>query len=971
MEDNPTQEIPAYVRHRGWQVKTRIAVVILIFIGSMIIYWFVSSSMENRQDGRHRGSISGKSRKMAHLERLSDQVLPLEYTLKILPILEENNFTMIGDTQIQFYSKVPTKHIRFHARKLLIQDISVKEFRSPNASKLTSTYAVMDDEEDFIDVFLLHVLITEKIYILHIKYMIPLYQKPKGFFRSAHIDHNTNETRYESRLFFSRWIAVSNFSPDYARSAYPCFDEPWIKTPFRISIGRKSNMRSHSNSMRKFTEEIHDMPGYVWDHYEKTFRMPTYVVAFMVTDFSSYDVAVTDRPSHTVFFRKEIANDTRYVGDLISKILRVVQNFTGFYYELDKLDVIVVPELAYAAMENWGLLTFREDVILIKKDDSIIESKKSIASIAAHEVAHQWFGNLVTPKWWDEVWLKEGFASFFGFLALNAIEPTSWNLQTHFLIGCHDVFDNDAGEAAHPLHIDLRKMNKLTGVFDLTSYVKGNCMTHMIYHFLGERIFLSSVRHYMRTYHYRNADQEDLWSAFQMEIDEANGLPASSGLRMKDIMRTWTYQAGLPVLHVQQNRETGAIELMQDRFYHYGLNSTSEELWHIPLTWTTENEQQFGNILPKAWMIKKRMKINDTALSRATSNNQWILFNINQTALYRVNYDINNWKLLTKSFQALPEITKVQVLTDSSAMTNAGLLDKRIMWNILEKMEKESGIILWTPALRLLTTIQNRLWDSNLFKFVICKFINKVYSKIAPTVIYKNPTLWTEFEINLMKSACSVDYQACLMTVLDFDRKMLQNESSNSLPQEFRSWAYCTLMKVTTEEQWLALLKRYNESTVHDKKSLAFALGCHANVNLLQRYLSTIYSQKNVTSEYVEIALKSIALNPHGHHVATQFITQHWNEFNTNTTEGNNNYANVTLIGVLYAFSKNIRQEEDIEWLLQLKGKSEKYDTVIKKLINRVQTNVAWYKKEKNETLKILEEISVKYTETIDCKKQS
>lgn len=118
---------------------------------------------------------------------------------------------------------------------------------------------------------------------------------------------------------------------------------------------------------------------------------------------------------------------------------------------------------------------------------------------------------------------------------------------------------------AHPLHIDLGKLSGLTGIFDLTSYVKGNCMVHMIYHFLGERIFLSSVSHYMRTYHYRNADQEDLWSAFQVEIDGANGLPASSGLRMKDIMRTWTYQAGFPVLRVQQNRETGAIELTQVR----------------------------------------------------------------------------------------------------------------------------------------------------------------------------------------------------------------------------------------------------------------------------------------------------------------------------------------------------------------------------------------------------------------------
>lgn len=127
------------------------------------------------------------------------------------------------------------------------------------------------------------------------------------------------------------------------------------------------------------------------------------------------------------------------------------------------------------------------------------------------------------------------------------------------------MFDNDAHEAAHSLHIDLRKLSKLMNIFDFTSYTKGNCMVHMIYHFLGERIFFSSVRYYMRTYGYRNADQEDLWSAFQAEIDGAKGLLAFSELHMKDIMRTWTYQAGLPVLHVQQNRKTGAIELTQVR----------------------------------------------------------------------------------------------------------------------------------------------------------------------------------------------------------------------------------------------------------------------------------------------------------------------------------------------------------------------------------------------------------------------
>ncbi|GAB1859250.1 Aminopeptidase [Camponotus japonicus] len=955
MEDRQTQ---GRSRH-GWHVRTRIAIMIFICVAvsSMIIYWFVSSIIENRRNSKYRGSIDGKSHKMAYLERLSDQVLPLEYTLKIMPILEEKNFTMIGIAQIQFYTKIPTKHIRFHARKLLIQNITVKKYSS-NSSKLINKY-IVTDEKDFIDLYFLQLLIAGETYVLHVKYTIPLHEVPMGFFRSSYIDRDTNETR---------WIAVSNFSPDYARTAYPCFDEPWIKTPFRISIARKSNMRSHSNSMRKVTEEIRDMPGYVWDHYEKTLPMSTYLVAFMVTDFVSYEVAVTDRPSHMIFLRKDVANNTKYIGNLIPKLLRLIQNFTKFYYELDKLDAIVVPSFAYSAMENWGLITFREDSILIKEIDGIADVKKEFASIAAHEVAHQWFGNLVTPKWWDDVWLKEGFSSFFGYLALSVLEPASWDLQTNFLIECRDMFDSDADETAHPLHIDLSELSSLADVFDLTSYVKGNCMAHMIYHFLGERIFLSAVRRYIHTYHYRSANQTDLWSAFQAEIDGANGLPASSGLRMKDIMRTWTYQAGFPVLHVRQNRETGAIEFTQNRFYHYGLNSTSKELWHIPLTWTTENEQQFGNTLPKAWMVKKRMKINDTALSQATFNNQWILFNINQTALYRVNYDIENWKLLTKSFRALPKVAKVQVLTDSSAMVNAGLLNKRIMWSILEKLETESGEMLWTPAMPLLTTIQSRLWDSSIFEFVMCKFIDKVYSKMAPSLVHKDPLLWTEFEVNVMKSACLVGHRACLMTALNFTHKMLQNESSNSVPEKFRSWTYCTFMKVATDEQWLAFLKRYNESAVYEKESLVFALGCHVNPNLLKKYLPMIFSQKN-TPKLAEKALTSVVLNPYGYHVAMEFLIEHWDKFNANATEKHNNYANVALINTLHTFAKRIRQEEDVELLRRLRG--EKYDTVIGRVINRARTNVAWYEKEKNETLKILKEISTRHAETKNCRKQN
>ncbi|XP_019697448.1 thyrotropin-releasing hormone-degrading ectoenzyme-like [Harpegnathos saltator] len=954
---------------RCWHERVRIVATILIcvFVSAIIIYWFVSSIMENRRDGRHRGSSAGGSRNTAHLERLPDHVLPLEYTLRILPVLEEGNFTTIGDVEIQFYSKIPTKHVRLHACGLRVRDLSVTEYRDRplNASRFINRY-VQEAGEDFIDVFLLQTLMAGEIYVLRVKYTAPLQQKSKGLFRSSHVDRGTNETR---------WIAVSNLSPDYARRAFPCFDEPWLKTPFRISIGRRSDMRSHSNSMRKVTEDIRGLPGYVWDHYEKTLPMPTYVVAFMVSDFVGYRVNVTDRPSHTIFSRREVVNDTRYMSELVPKVLRLIQNFTGFYYELDKLDVIVVPKLMYSAMENWGLITIWEDIAVMKAAGGGIIAKKVLASIAAHEIAHQWFGNLVTPRWWDDVWLKEGFSSFFGFLALSVLEPESWDRQASFLAECHDVFHEDASEAAHPLHIDPQELSGLIGVFDLTSYAKGNCMAHMIYHFLGERVYLASVRRYMRTYYYRSADQEDLWSAFQLEIDyeaaAADGLPASSGLRMKDVMRTWTYQAGFPVLRVRQNRETGALELTQGRFYHYGLNSTSQELWHIPLTWTTENEQQFGNTLPKAWMDKKRMKINDTALSRASLGDQWILFNINQTALYRVNYDVENWKLLLRSFRALPEVAKVQLLADSFALANAGLLDMRITWSILEKLRTETGEMLWMHAILTLTTVKDYFWDSNVFEFAMCKVADKVYAEMARSLARTDPASWTEFKVNVMKWACSLGHRACLTAARDYGRKMLRNESSSSsVPEEFRTWTYCAFAREATGEQWLALLARYNGSTAHDKESLAFALGCHVNAGLLRRYLSTVFSQTNVTCSHAEAALMSVVINPHGYRVAADFLTEHWDEFSVEEAEGSSTYANVPLTATLRAFVGRIRRQEDVEWLRQLRGRHDKYDTVIGQVINRVQANVAWYEKYKNETLRLLEEISAGYAETRDCRRR-
>ncbi|XP_043492833.1 aminopeptidase Q-like [Polistes fuscatus] len=924
--------------------------IVSLVVASFIIYWFVNSILVSRNDNRQHDPNRHRSvsRKQSYLERLPNQLIPLEYTLQIIPLLTENNFKIIGDVGIQLYCKQSTKHIRLHSHKLNIQNVSVSYVSSDNKTYIIENYVSITDD-DFLDIFLLQLLTKDRIYHLKIKYEGGLNEKPVGLFRSKYKDEITNVTR---------WIAVSNFSPDFARRAFPCFDEPSMKAPFRISIGRKVDMRTHSNSIRIATEKINEISNHVWDHYKKTPPMSTYLTAFMVTDFQSYQINVTERPFHNVFARKYLQNDTMYIGNLIPPIVRLMQNLTGFHYDLDKLDMIAVPSLAYSAMENWGLITFRESSMLLRNNkNQHIDKNKIFAMIASHEVAHQWFGNLVTPKWWSEVWLKEGFSSFFGIKALSMIE-SSWSVQDIMAVEYREMFKKEEKENAHPLYLNLSITgNELCDIFDTTPYVKGNCLVNMIFHFLGESIFFSSIKKYIRTYYYRAADQNDLWDIFQEEIELSK---LFNNFSIKNIMKGWTDQAGFPVVHVIRNNETGLVELMQERFYRLDLNvdDTSEELWCIPLTWTIESDQRFDGTLPKAWMLERRMVINDTGLSEAIFNNQWILFNINQTGLYRVNYDEENWKLLTNRFDLLPDTTKLQILSDAFAMFNRGLLDQTLLWKFLLKLNVDTGKNVWLLVKDALGYIEYRLWDSQVFRFMTCKLIDEVYQSKVRNLFETDTELWSTFKIELTKWACWIGHKSCVKYLNNFVEKLLQNdttviENEQDFSSEFLVWVYCTYAKFSSTEQWFKLLDKYHEPKENDKFSLAYALGCTPNSTLIEWYLSSF------STEHTEVTLMAIASNPNAFNLSMDFIErpERFDKMNGIIT----NYP-------FYGFSITMDQEENIKWLTRFKGsQGSKYDTLIETIINDVKFNVAWNRRHKNVTNELLRIISNGIKESKDC----
>ncbi|XP_066603306.1 aminopeptidase N-like isoform X2 [Prorops nasuta] len=912
-------------RSRCSQIRTGTVVLTIgcVLIISLILYWFIHSIVDTQHgDSRDKPIHSTAPNRLSRIERLTDNVLPTEYDLKIIPILQEGNFTFIGEIDIQIHCKNPTKHFRLHSRGLHINELSIEEYQSLNGTKrIANKYALTDD--NILDIFLFQILIPGDSYVLRLKFTGLLNDSEKGLFRSSCVDKETNG---------KSWIVLSAFTPDYAQNAFPCFDEPWIKTPFRISIGRQSHMRSHSNSMRKVVEEIYDLPGYEWDHYEKTFPMSTFAVAIFVTNFVNRTIVGPTRPSYTIFSQKEVQDNS-----------------------------------------SWGLLIANEQFAVDRDTSELIERKRATASITAYFLALQWFGFLVSPKWWNDYWITQGLSTFFSFLAINEIEP-SWNFEETFTTTCQNAFTYESYKNVEPIHANLSTKSLLEDITSCNANMKSSCVIYMMYNFLGKTAFLSSIRRYIQAYYYRSADEADLWRVFQEEITLRRSLPED--LAISDVMKTWTHQAGFPFLTVKRNPENGTVRVQQSHFRasNCEFDRTSEQLWFIPLSWTSNNDHQLSYAGPQVWLREKYMEINDTILSNAILSNQWILFNIDQSGFYRINYDEENWKLLTNSFNELPTITKSQLLSDSFAMANVGLLNQSLAWSILSKLRNESKKVVWLGAFESLTDIKNRMWDSNGFKYTMCKLLEDVYSLHARALTYKSPNDWTNFETTLMQWACLGGHKTCLTITRSFVLKMLRNESTSSIPLQFRSWAYCMFVQHATENQWSMLYNKYQDIDLLDREQLAFGLGCHRNITILHKYISDLELEKKKDDSDEKIAkraLISLSENPFGYYVLLSYFKSHWSNIDESSQEKLPFYANFISthmdqkpdIDLLSRFQELINQSKD-------KVVKESMKNIFVDTIAKVNINIAWNQKYKDQVLRILNQHVQDLPESKDCRRE-
>lgn len=395
-------------------------------------------------------------------------------------------------------------------------------------------------------------------YLLQADFRGLLNDQLHGFYRSTFKDEAGAE----------HTIATTQMESTDARRAFPCWDEPEFKASFSVTLIVPEDQFAMSNGA-EISNTVAD--GNRTVKFADTMKMSTYLVAFIVGPFEATDpVDVNGTPLRIIYPRGK-GHLTDYSLEAGEHALRFFENYYGIPYPGDKLDMVAVPDFAFGAMENLGAITYREVLLLLDRDRATQPELLRVADVIAHEIAHMWFGDLVTMRWWNGIWLNEAFATFMATLSTDAFRP-EWERWVQFGLERSMAFDVDSLEKTRPIEIEVNSPEDAEGMFDLLTYEKGGSVLRMLEQYLGDTPYRDGIRNYLTKHSYSNTETNDLWDA----IEESTGEPA------RRIMDSWIYQGGYPVVGVEA-LDDKTLRLTQRRFRFNDDPEGANSRWSVPV----------------------------------------------------------------------------------------------------------------------------------------------------------------------------------------------------------------------------------------------------------------------------------------------------------------------------------------------------------------------------------------------------
>jgi puromycin-sensitive aminopeptidase len=458
---------------------------------------------------------------------LPTSVRPLAYRLVLTPDLLAATFT--GDVEIDVTVNEPTTTITLNAAELEITFAELNDGNPDGGYALTPVTTELDATEERA-VLTFAEPIPPGPATLHLSFTGILNDKLHGFYRSTFTDDDGVE----------HIIATTQMESTDARRAFPCWDEPELKATFEITLVVDDALAAFSNS--SVVEESPEPGGLRRVRFAPTMVMSTYLVAFIVGPLEVTDPVDVDGVPLRIVYRPGQAGLTPFALTVGAHALRFFTGYFGLPYPGDKLDLVAIPDFAFGAMENLGCVTFRESALLVDPDQAARVELERVADVICHEIAHMWFGDLVTMRWWNGIWLNEAFATFMEVLAVDAFRP-EWQRWVSFGVEREAAMAVDGLYATRPVEFPVGRPEEAQGMFDVLTYQKGGSVLRMLEQFLGPDVFREGITDYLTTHSHANTETSDLWDA----------LERSSGRAVRTIMNTWINQGGYPLIRVGED----------------------------------------------------------------------------------------------------------------------------------------------------------------------------------------------------------------------------------------------------------------------------------------------------------------------------------------------------------------------------------------------------------------------------------